>query len=220
MIKAENLHFSYSGTAPYVLSGMSFEIKKGEYVSAVGDNGSGKTTLMKLILRFLRPTKGNITTEVKRIGYVPQKHDYTGSGFPITVYEMLDSYRKLLGVKEKSAVLEKLSFVGLESFAGALVGSLSGGQSQKAVIARALLGSPELLILDEPSTGVDPDSQKEIYGLLKRLNSDSRITIVSVEHNIKAAVENSTVIYHLAGGSGHFCTPQNYSKEYLNGREL
>ena len=81
-------------------------------------------------------------------------------GFPITVYEMLNSYRKLLKIKNRDIIQENLGLVGLSDFAGALVGTLSGGQSQKALIARALMGSPDLLVLDEPSTGVDADSQR------------------------------------------------------------
>ncbi len=82
------------------------------------------------------------------------------------------------------------------------------------------MGNPQLLILDEPSTGVDPDSQKEIYGLIKKLNTEEGITIVSVEHNLEAAVSNSTLIYHLSGGHGHFCTPRQYADEYLNTRGM
>jgi zinc transport system ATP-binding protein len=92
---------------------------------------------------------------------------------------------------------------------------LSGGQAQKILIARALIGEPDLLILDEPSTGVDVGSQKEIYGFLKEINQQNEITIVSVEHNLDAAVSNSTLIYHLISGQGHLCSPQKYADEYL-----
>lgn len=216
MIRTENLSFSYSGSRPFVLDGISLEIKDGEYVSVVGENGCGKSTLMRLILKFLRPTHGSIITQAKRIGYVPQRNDFTNAGFPITVYEMLDSYRRLLKIKNRDIITENLGLVGLSGLYGALMGTLSGGQSQKALIARALMGNPDLLILDEPSTGVDIDSQKEIYGLIKKLNVKNGITIVSVEHNLNAAISNSTLIYHLSGGHGHFCTPQNYAAEYLS----
>jgi len=77
------------------------------------------------------------------------------------------------------------------------------------------MGNPDLLILDEPSTGVDVGSQKEIYGLLKRINKEKGITIVSVEHNLDAAISNSTLIYHLTGGRGHLCTHRQYADEFL-----
>lgn len=222
MIKAENLSFSYTGSAPLILDEINLEIYDGEYVSIVGENGSGKSTLMKLILKFLKPTRGNIVTDAKRIGYVPQRNDFTNSGFPITVYEMLNSYRHLLKIKDKKVIEESLRLVGLEGKEHALMGTLSGGQSQKAHIARALMGEPGLLLLDEPSTGVDVDSQQEIYGLLKKLNTEKGITIVSIEHNLNAAVANSTLIYHLSGGKGHICTPQKYAAEYLTekGRDM
>lgn len=215
MIKAQELSFSYSGSSPFVLSGLELEIKNGEYVSVVGDNGCGKSTLIKLILKFLKPTHGYIVTDAKKIGYVPQKTDSINSGFPITVWEMLNSYRKLLKLKDKALVSESLRQVGLTDHVHALMGTLSGGQAQKVFIARALMGEPDLLILDEPSAGVDIDSQREIYALLKKLNTEKGITIVSVEHNLDAAISNSTTIFHLHGGSGHFCTPEKYSEEYL-----
>ena len=218
MIRAENLSFSYTGSRPFVLDDISFDIKGGEYVSVVGENGCGKSTLMRIILKFLKPTHGSVVSQAKRVGYVPQRNDFTNSGFPITVYEMLNSYRRLLKIRNKDVIPKNLSLVGLSDFSGALMGTLSGGQNQKALIARALMGSPDLLILDEPSTGVDIDSQKEIYGLIKKLNAENGITIVSVEHNLDAAISNSTLIYHLVGGRGHFCSPQRYAAEYLGAK--
>lgn len=213
MIKAENLYFSYTGTKPYIIRGLNLELKDGEYVSVVGDNGSGKSTLIRLILKLIKPTSGSIETTAVRTGYVPQKNDGNHAGFPITVNEMLDSYRHLLKIKGKNVIAESLRQVGLTDYAGALMGTLSGGQSQKILIARALMGSPDLLILDEPSTGVDAGSQKEIYSIIKRLNKEKGITIVSVEHNLVAAISNSTQIYHIAGGHGHICTPTQFSVE-------
>lgn len=214
MICAENLFFSYHGTGPYVLNGLNFCLKPGEYISVVGENGCGKSTLIKLLLGFLQPVQGSIVNRAKRKGYVPQRSE-SGEGFPITVYEMLDSYRRLLGLKNKRLVPESLQRVGLSTKANALFGSLSGGQAQRALIARALLGNPELLILDEPSAGIDAESQQEIYTLLKRLNSENGMTIISVEHNLDAAIANSTAIFHLQRGHGHFCTPQKFAEEYM-----
>lgn len=217
MIRAEGLYFSYTGLPPFVLQGIDLSIGDGEYVSVVGENGSGKSTLVRLFLKFLKPTRGCVEVRASRIGYVPQKSELAYSGFPLTVREMLGSYRALLKLKDKGVLTQSLRQVGLENFAHALMGTLSGGQVQKALIARALMGSPELLILDEPSAGIDPDSQREIYGLIKRLNQEKGITIVSVEHNLEAAVRNSTLIYHLSGGHGHVCTPQQYADEFLKG---
>jgi len=218
MISIENLFFSYTGAPPYVLSGISLHIRDGEYVSFLGDNGSGKTTLMRLILKLLPPTAGSVSVRAKRIGYVPQKNDYSGAQFPITVFEALNSYRKLLKIREKSAVEKSLDRVGMASFKNSLMGELSGGQSQKILIARALLGDPDLLVLDEPSTGVDVHSQREIYACLRQLNRENGITVLSVEHNLEAAIANSTLIYHLKDGKGHLCSPEQYAEEFLNAK--
>lgn len=219
MIRAEDLYFSYNGLPPYILNGVSFEIQKGDYVSVLGENGCGKSTLMKLILRFLKPTRGTIESDSVRIGYVPQKNDFSNSSFPITVGEMMNAYRKLLKIKDKGTVQKCLKMVGMDQFQNSLMGTLSGGQNQKVFIARAILGKPDLLVLDEPSTGVDVGSQREIYGFLKRINRLDGVTIVSVEHNLDAAIRNSTRIYHLSGGRGHLCTPQKYAAEFLKAGE-
>lgn len=217
MIEAENLSFSYTGAPPFVLNGVNLTVRRGDYISVVGENGCGKSTLMRLMLGFLKPSSGSIASEASRTGYVPQRNDFSNADFPITVQELLNSYRRLLKLHERDAVKKSLRRVGLEELGGALMGTLSGGQAQRILIARALMGDPELLILDEPSAGVDIGSQKEIYALLKSLNQNQRITIVSVEHNLEAAVENSTLIYHLAGGRGHLCTPRQYAGECVDG---
>jgi zinc transport system ATP-binding protein len=215
MIEAENLFFSYTGSPPYVLDGINLKIGDGDYVSVLGENGCGKSTLIRLILRFIKPTGGTIVSQAKRVGYVPQKNDFSNPDFPITVYEMLDSYRKLLKIREKDVVEKSLELVGMGAFRNSLMGALSGGQSQKIRIARAVMGNPDLLVLDEPSTGVDFASRKEIYGFLTRLNRQYGVTVVSVEHNLQAAIEYSTLIYHLDRGKGHLCTPQKYAAEFL-----
>lgn len=214
-VTAKGLFFSYTGCAPYVLDGLDLEIGDGEYVSVVGENGSGKSTLIRLILKFIKPTGGSIASSAKRVGYVPQRNDFSGANFPITVYETLNSYRRLLKIKSKDDIEEVLTQVGMTDFKSSLMGNLSGGQCQKVLISRALLGKPDLLILDEPSTGVDMNSQEEIYGFLKKINRESKITVISVEHNLDAAVENSTEIYHIVNGRGHLCTPGKYADEFL-----
>ncbi|MDD3231709.1 MAG: metal ABC transporter ATP-binding protein [Oscillospiraceae bacterium] len=216
MIQVKNLTFSYTGSPPYVLNQLNLEIPDGAYVSIVGENGCGKSTLMRLILKFLKPTSGQILSSAKRIGYVPQKNSASEDGFPITVFEMMDSYRKLLKLKDKQETDANLQKVGMLPQKKKKMSDLSGGQCQKVRIARALLGSPDLLLLDEPSTGIDMQSQQEIYALLKALNQKNRITVIAIEHNLNAAVENSTAIYHIINGRGHLCTPQRYAKEFLN----
>ena len=190
-------------------------IAAGEYVSVVGDNGSGKSTLMRLVLGLLKPTRGTVSTSAKRIGYVPQRSDYAQRDFPITVGELLRSYARIIGASPKVETREVLALTGLQAHERSLVGGLSGGESQRVRVARALMGKPELLVFDEPSTGIDRTSQEEIYGLLRKINRERGITIVSVEHNLSAAMASSTLIYHLHGGHGHICTPEQYAEEFL-----
>jgi hypothetical protein len=212
MLSVQNLSFRYDAYSKYILEDISFEVKKGEYVSIVGENGSGKSTLVRLLLGLLKPTTGEVQQKAGSIGYVPQKK-VNLTHFPLTVFELLDSYRRVLKVKDRNTVYNMLEEVGLLGFEKKLAGELSGGQLQKLYIARALINNPELLILDEPSTGIDVKGQREIYAILKRLNQDSKITIISVDHNLDAAVANSTVIFHITNGKGHFCNPKKYAVE-------
>jgi zinc transport system ATP-binding protein len=215
MIRVEGLYFSYTGGPPYVLADLEFQADEGAYVSILGENGSGKSTLAKLILGLLVPLKGKIAVDAARRAYVPQSNDLADSRFPITVREMLDSYRRLLGIGDRSRSEAALEAVGMRGAADKLVGVLSGGQRQKVFIARAIMGDPDLLVLDEPSAGVDAGSRREIYAYLKALNTARGMTILSVEHNLEAALRNSTAIYHIEGNRGHACDPRKYAAEYL-----
>jgi zinc transport system ATP-binding protein len=194
MIKIENLNFSYTGKEPYILNNVNMHIEKGSYMTIMGDNGSAKTTLSKLILKLLKPVTGSVTVETKKIGYLPQNARDVNSQFPITVMEFMRCHAKAIKLKDKLSIEDMLMNLGMQGNKRDLISSLSGGQLQKVLIARALLGNPELLVLDEPSTGLDPKSQDEVYALLKRLNTEQCVTIVSVEHNLHAACKTSTCI--------------------------
>jgi zinc transport system ATP-binding protein len=210
MITISNLFFSFNDSSEYLLDNINLHIGKGEYTSIIGDNGCGKSTLLRLLLKFLHPVKGSISINASKIGYVPQKHDNFNSGFPITVFEMLDAHRRALKIKDKNVVLHSLKTMKIDGLKNSLLGNLSGGQRQKVFIARALIGDPDLIILDEPSTGIDTKSQDEIYSLLKHLNKSLGITIISVEHNMKAAFANSTSIYYMKEGRGTLYSPNNF----------
>ena len=216
MLSIEHLYFSYQGQPPYVLNDLNLHIHSGDYISIVGDNGCGKSTLLRLILGFLTPVKGSIKRSTNNIRYVSQKNDFSHAGFPITVKEILDSYRKLLKIKDKQEVNRVLELTHMTEFKDRLISKLSGGQAQRVSIARALIGKPDLIILDEPSTGIDRKSQEGIYALLRNLNQEHHITIISVEHNIEMALANSTNIYHIANGQGHLCSPEQYASEIMH----
>ncbi|MFL0197880.1 metal ABC transporter ATP-binding protein [Clostridium sp. WILCCON 0269] len=212
MLNIKNLTFSYTGKPPYLIDSINLNIKYGSYVSIIGENGSAKTTLIKLILGLLHPLAGHINLSTKKIGYVPQFMENFNSQFPITVSELLKCHMKVLKIKNKKLMDTNLNSVGMSDFKNSLIGNLSGGQRQKIFIARALIGYPKLLILDEPSTGIDVISQKEIYTIIKHLNTDLSMTVIAVEHNLEAAFKNSTHICVMKHSSAAMYTIEEYKK--------
>jgi len=194
MITVKNLNFSYTGLEPCLLRDVNIKINKGSYTAIMGDNGSAKTTLAKLMLGLLTPVTGSVEIGTNRIGYLPQNLKNINSQFPITVGELMNCHASIIKLKDRNSITNVLKSLGMLDKKSSLISDLSGGQMQKVLIARALLGKPELLILDEPSTGLDPKSQDDIYSILRRLNIEEGVTIVSVEHNLHAAFKNSTDI--------------------------
>ena len=209
MIDIKNLCFSYTNKPPYILNDIILNLPKGIYLSIVGENGSCKTTLIKLILGLLKPTSGSIEIDSNSIGYVPQRLDSFNSQFPITVKEVLSCHKKTL--KNNSIDIDSiLKDVNMLDFKNRLLGMLSGGQQQRVLIARALMGNPDIIILDEPSTGVDENNQKEIYNILKKLNKENKKTIISIEHNLDIAINNSTHILRIENASTRLFTVNEF----------
>jgi zinc transport system ATP-binding protein len=194
----ESLSFSY-GNQP-IIDKATFSIEKGDFVGMIGPNGAGKTTLIKLVLGLLKPTHGIIKLfgkeidgfrEWHRIGYVPQKATNFDQNFPATVFEVASMGRfakagmcKQLSKDDYAAVEKALGVVGMLKLRDRRIGELSGGQEQRVFIARALAAEPELLILDEPTVGVDAEAQHEFYSLLKKLNKKFGLTLILVSHDI------------------------------------
>lgn len=211
MIDIKNLCFSYTNKQPYLLNDINLKLPKGIYLSIVGENGSCKTTLIKLILGLLKPTAGTIEIESKEIAYVPQRLDSFNSQFPITVKEVLSCHKKTL--KDKNINIDSaLKDVNMIEYKNRLLGMLSGGQQQRILIARALMGNPDIIILDEPSTGVDEGNQREIYSILKKLNQEDKKTIISIEHNLDIALNNSTHILKIENAAIRLFTVDEFKK--------
>jgi zinc transport system ATP-binding protein len=230
LVRLENVSFSYNSIP--VLEDVSFSIYRGDFLSIIGPNGSGKTTLVKIILGLLKPSRGSVSImgrpvsefrDWPKVGYVPQKATHIDPFFPASVREVVAmarlSRKRPLRVKKsetEEAVMEALGKVAMGSSANAAIGSLSGGQQQRVMIARALVNSPELLLLDEPTTGVDSDTQSLFYEMLHELNDDQKITIVLVTHDIgmvnkhvnKVACLNQQLIYH--GSHKEFCQSEAF----------
>lgn len=177
-----------------ILQMVSFAIRRGDFVAVIGANGAGKSTLLELLLGELTPDSGQAMLygtpvaqfrEWPRIGYVPQNGVSLADGFPATVAEIVDS-----GIgpgwrgNRPEAVKAALAMVGMGEYARRMIGKLSGGQTQRVLIARALAGSSEILLLDEPTTGVDSQSSEALYTLLQTLNRERSLTILAVTHDI------------------------------------
>lgn len=234
IISVRNLSFKYGDTQ--VLDNVEFTVYKGDFVGLVGENGSGKSTLIKLISGMEERYEGKIEVferDIKasknrgNIGYVPQKANSFNTDFPATVEEIvgLNVYSGLALPWSKSRdkqkkVLRALELVGMQDFLESMIGRLSGGQQQRVFIARALAGSPEVLLMDEPTVGIDAKSQEAVYCLLARLNQKLGITIVIVTHDIAAVTWHANKLALLSDGRIKMLDPQNsddrefVSKEY------
>lgn len=190
IINFNHVYFKYENT--FILENVNFKIYNKEFVALVGPNGGGKTTLLKLITKILKPTKGTInfivTDNQIQIGYVPQ-YLYHDMAFPISVLEVV-----LLGLigkytiklyfnkREKNKAYETLKLLGISNLANKPFSSLSGGQKQRVLIARALISNPNILILDEPTSNVDYDTEIKLLDILKELNK--HVTIILATHDI------------------------------------
>lgn len=198
IVQVQNLYYRYD--KENVLENINLSIAKGSFLAIVGPNGSGKSTLLKLMLGLLKPQKGTIRLfgqdigkfkDQHKIGFVSQKANSFNTGFPATVFEVVGSgLTKKLGLfkfiskAENKKIMEAIRAVGMEDFANRNIGELSGGQQQRVFIARALVGEPELLILDEPTVGVDAENVSSFYEMLERLNKQDGITLLLVTHDI------------------------------------
>jgi zinc transport system ATP-binding protein len=198
MIDVENVFFDFEGQS--ILRKVSFQAKRGEFIGIMGPNGGGKTTLLKLLMGFLQPRKGKITLNGKNprearcyIGYVPQTHR-SDRDFPITLLELvllgavsqtnwMGAYPK--AVKERA--LELIEELGLMAHRDQPFGALSGGLAQRALLARALLSDPDILLLDEATANIDTASLQIFFRLLEQMKEKK--TILLVTHDLHTIVE-------------------------------
>lgn len=209
IISIENVSFGYN--KENVLKDIILSIDEGDFVGIIGCNGSGKSTLMKLLIGQLSPSKGKIklfnddldkSSNLNKIGYVPQISLSSGANFPATVEEvvMANLYSKIGFMRfpkkqHKEKVKEALKIVNMEDFSKRLIGNLSGGQQQRVMIAKALVSDPKIIILDEPTTGIDAASEEQLYALLEKLNKESNITVVIVSHDFSKISKYTNKIF-------------------------
>lgn len=240
LVVLRGVSFSYDGTP--VLVDVDLAIGEGDFLAIIGPNGSGKTTLVKIILGLLRPSAGTVEifgqppaefTEWDKIGYVPQKATHIDPFFPASVEEVIAMAllaggrpARLPARQARERVRRALEVVGLADFAKASIGRLSGGQQQRVFIARALVTEPRILFLDEPTAGVDAETQTAFYDLLDRLNRTQGLTIVLVTHDIgvvnkhvnRVACVNQRLVYH--GDHEGFCRSDAFREMIGHGNHL
>ncbi|HEX8696039.1 MAG TPA: metal ABC transporter ATP-binding protein [Longimicrobium sp.] len=172
-----------------ILSGLDFRISEGDFLGLVGPNGAGKTTVLRAILGTLPPLRGTVTrAPALRFGYVPQR-DQVDYNFPLRVLDvvMMGRYDRIglgrrPGAADRERALRALEHVGIADLAARPLKDLSGGQKQRTLIARALVGEPNILVLDEPTNGMDLVSTTQILGLVRELHERDGITVIMVSH--------------------------------------
>lgn len=226
-IICRDLAIGYEGKT--VVQNINLSVKKGDYLCVIGENGAGKSTFMKTLLGLLPPVSGKIEfydgLKKNEIGYLPQQTEVQ-KDFPASVREIVLSgcqnrcgLRPFYNREEKEyayQMMEKMQIIHLEK---RCYRELSGGQQQRVLLARALCATRKILLLDEPTAGLDPKVTKEMYQLIYELNQRDKLTIVMISHDLRAALTYSSHILH-TGKHVFFGTKEEYirharHKEYI-----
>lgn len=222
-------HLSYRYENDYALENIHFSLPKGAYLTILGPNGSGKSTLLKLLLGLLKKQTGEIRLfgtpfeqfkDWEKIGFVSQKANSFNTGFPATVYEVVASglvkkvgFFRRLKKEHVETIYRSLEIVGMTKYIRKNIGELSGGQQQRVFIARALVSNPELLILDEPTVGVDIENVKIFYELLEKLNQEG-ITLILVTHDMEVLKEKVSHVAYLNQRLHFFGEREKFHEEF------
>lgn len=202
LLSLRNVSFSYSKER--VVDDVSFDIRKGELIGVAGPNGAGKTTLLKLIIGLLKPSSGRIETPasgrgaVGGVGYLPQSAQGIDMNFPATVKEVVGmglygrrGVFKRLGGADNEAIDKAMENVGMSRLKDRQISMLSGGQLQRALIARAMVAEPSLLVLDEPTSAVDLSGEEAFYRLVSRINKVYGVAVLLVSHDVYSLMEHT-----------------------------
>lgn len=204
LIQIKKLSFSYPSKKD-TLKNINLKVKKGSFTCIVGENGSGKSTLLKCILGLNKGYTGEIKKET-HIGYLPQKSEIQ-SNFPATIEEVVlsgtisNNVRSIFYKKEdKERAKQVMQTLGIYDIRKKCFADLSGGQQQRVLIARALCATKEIIVLDEPTNGLDPSIAKQIYELLDKLKKKENITILMVSHDIERALNYADTVIELING--------------------
>lgn len=218
LIDCREASLGYEGRA--IWEQLSFQVRRGDYLCIVGDNGSGKSTLLKSLLGLLRPLSGEIRLDSSlrsgAIGYLPQQ-TRAQKDFPATVSEVVRSgflsargWRFFYTAQQKSLALQHMGKLGILELKDRCYRELSGGQQQRVLLARALCAAGDLLVLDEPVTGLDPAAADDLYRTLRYLNRSEGMAIVMVTHDIRSALRDATTILHAGRDQWFLGSPADY----------
>lgn len=200
ILRANKISFSYEAHAEPILKDISFTLKKGESLGVLGPNGGGKTTLMKIIAGLLKPTSGELYFDEKPLSsfpkypyelfsYVPQSSELNAT-MPVKVYEFIDFTISLYKIKNPRLVDELLDLVGMTHKKNSLLSKLSGGEKQRVLIARAMVQKPKLLLLDEPTKGLDSNGQDQLLTLIETIKKRDNTAVMIVDHNINQIIKS------------------------------
>jgi len=196
-----------------VLEDISFQVQRGDYVGIVGPNGSGKSTLVKALLGLVAISDGSATLfgsplaefkDWKKLGYLPQSLHLVNPVFPATVHETvglgllsLKRFPKRINGKDKIKIDETLRELNIYDLKHKLIGELSGGQLQRVLLARAIVNDPELLVLDEPTAALDPETRDRFYTMIGALNQTRGVTVMLVTHDSGAIGRHASKMLYL-----------------------
>ena len=217
LIQIKNLNFSYP-TKKDALKNINLKVHEGTFTCIVGENGSGKSTLLKCILGLIKGYNGEIRNNCQ-IGYLPQKSDIQ-SHFPASIEEVVLSGTISNNIKsifykkdDKEKAKQIMNRLGIYDIRKKCFADLSGGQQQRVLIARALCACDDLIVLDEPTNGLDPKISKQIYDLLSKLKKEENITILIVSHDIDRALNYADNVIEISNGKIEF---NGTAEEYKN----
>jgi zinc transport system ATP-binding protein len=200
ILRADKISYRYEGLEEPILKDISFSLKKGESLGVLGPNGGGKSTMMKIIAGLLKADSGELYFDgtplsslskypYNLFSYVPQNSELNTT-MPVKVYEFLDFSLSLYKIKNPNLIDELLELVGMTHKKDALLSKLSGGEKQRVLIARAMIQRPKLLLLDEPTKGLDSNGQDQLLSLIETIKKRDQTAVMIVDHNINQIIKS------------------------------
>ena len=215
-LTAQNVSLGYEGKK--IVSNLNFSVEKGDFLGILGENGSGKSTLLYTLLGFKRPMEGKIVFSdptKKGVGYLPQQADIQ-KNFPASVKEVVLSgclttgkWSPFYTAEQKALAKKNMALLGIEEISKKSFSELSGGQKQRALLARALCATKEIIMLDEPVSGLDPTVTVQLYDVLKKINREG-ITVIMVSHDVSKTLECANKILHIDFDKSFYGTTEEY----------